>query len=205
MQPTIGICDPLPIFRGGLRSALCGASFLVEEPVDILEWAGRSDHTDTATSVVLSLTTRSEWQLLDRLHEQQPGVAVVTLLQQPTAHSYRDALARGALSAAPRAATTMHIVEVVRAALHHQCLLPEAVSRALACGGDATATNASPPSEEERSWLRELANGVSVEDLAWRLGYSRRTMYRRLRRVYRILGTNRREGALVAALRDGVI
>jgi DNA-binding NarL/FixJ family response regulator len=132
-------------------------------------------------------------------------VSVVTLLPRPTADSYRDALARGALSAAPRAAASTDIVEVVRAAVRHQSLLPASVSRALASGGELTPAGLSQLGEEERCWLRELANGVSVEDLARRLGFSRRTMYRRLSHVYRALGTNRRERALLAALRDGVI
>jgi len=205
MQPTIGICDPLPVFRGGLRNALSQASFLVDEPVDILEWARRCEDPHSELGVVLSLTTRSDWLVLDQLHEQQAEVAVVTLLHQPTADGYRDALARGALSAAPRAGAITDIVEVVRAAVQRQTLLPASVSRALASGRPAATASTSPLGEEERSWLRELASGVSVEDLAWRLGYSRRTMYRRLSNVYRRLGASRREGALLTAVREGVI
>ena len=57
---------------------------------------------------------------------------IVTLLEQPSDASYREALTRGALSAAPRGAACEHIVDVVRAAVEGRTLLPAKVSRALA-------------------------------------------------------------------------
>jgi DNA-binding NarL/FixJ family response regulator len=215
MDTTVGISDSLPMFRGGLRAVLARASFVVDEPVDIVAWAvgGRSGRGDTGhdgragpglRAVLLTLEIHRDWSVLDELHDRRPDMAVVTLLSQPDYDAYRDALARGALSAAPRSASGSHIVAVVKAAADGRSLLPATVLTALA----SSARNGRGPGalgDEERRWLLTLADGTSVEDLAWRSGYSRRTMYRRLRQLYRHLGADRREGALVAAARAGII
>lgn len=209
MLATVGIWDPLPVFRRGLRSALTQVFFTVAEPADIVAWArahparnntGRREQW----AVLLSLTHQSDWNVLDRLIDHGADAPVVTLLQTTSAEAYRDVLRRGALSAAPRSASSDQIVAVVRAAVGGRSLLPGMVSRALA-NGPGRADVDQRVSNEEQRWLRVLAEGASVEELAWRFGYSRRTMYRRLNQVYRRLGTDRREGAIVAALRAGVI
>ena len=88
--------------------------------------------------------------------------------------------------------------------MNGRALLPASVLTALATRetGEQVARLLN---EEERRWLVELANGASVDALAWRSGYSRRTMYRRLNHLYRRLGADRRERALVAAARAGLI
>jgi DNA-binding NarL/FixJ family response regulator len=205
MQATVCISDPLPVFRGGLRAALTRASFVVDEPADIVEWTvwRAAGAAAQRLAVLMSLATNDDWCVLDRLHDLSTDLAVVTLLPKPSHDSYRVALARGALSAAPRSAACDDIVAVVRAAVEGRSLLPGTVSTALAL--NRPAPDGMVLNEEERHWLRTLAEGASVEDLAWRFGYSRRTMYRRLNNVYRRLGTDRREGALLAAVRTHLI
>jgi DNA-binding NarL/FixJ family response regulator len=210
---TVGISDPLPVFRSGLREALARGSFVVKEPVDVVAWAaardpgpgdGRMRPEDGAgrRAVLLSLTARRDWTVLDDLHDRCPDVVVVTLLAEPRTEAYRDAIARGALTAAPRASTSTHLLAVVRAAVAGRSLLPAAVLVSLA----APALDASVGlNDEERRWLVELANGTRIDDLACRTGYSRRTMYRRLGGVYRRLGADGRERALLAATRAGII
>lgn len=204
MIGTVGISDPLPVFRGGLRAALTQASFVVCEPADIVGWtrlpqANQGDRR----AVLLSLATQTDWVILDRVHDGQSEIAVVALLQQPSNAGYRNALARGALSAAPRGATCEHIVNVVRAAVEGCALLPATVAHAMA--DSISAASAEGLKEEERRWLRALGDGASVEDLAWEFGYSRRTMYRRLSAIYRRLGADRRDAALLTAARIGLI
>ncbi len=49
----------------------------------------------------------------------------------------------------------------------------------------------------ELAWLRFLASEETVADLAKRIGYSEREMYRRLRRLYSRVGASGRMGALL--------
>lgn len=215
MDALVGIREPLPLFREGLRAEFTRASWVVHEPRDIVAWAmdGGSrcipatenvDSSRRRRAVLLSLALKLDWSVLDELHDRCPDVAVVALLSQTYLDDYRDAIARGAMSAAPRSSTGRHIVAVVSAAFDGRALLPAPVLTAIATqetGGHA----AQLLNEEERRWLVELANGESVDALAWRSGYSRRTMYRRLNHLYRRLGADRRERALVAAARAGLI
>jgi DNA-binding NarL/FixJ family response regulator len=212
----VGIREPLPIFRDGLRAEFTRASWIVQEPRDIVAWAeaaaprhpkvGDDDvgGDGQGRAVLLSLSMARDWSVLDQLHDRCPGVIVVTLLSQPCADRYLDAFARGAMSAAPRSATGRHIVAVVKAAIDGQALLPAKVMKALT-SHDEGSHDPGLLKDEERRWLADLANGESVDALAWRSGYSRRTMYRRLNQIYRRLGADRRESALVAAARSGLI
>ena len=54
-------------------------------------------------------------------------------------------------------------------------------------------------------WLRALAAGATVHQLAERIGYSEREMYRLLRAVYDRLGVPNRTQALVWATRQGIL
>ncbi len=215
MAAHVGIRESLPIFRDGLRAEFTRASWIVQEPRDIVAWAGAGatahrqaagddDGSHPGRAVLLSLSTDRDWSVLDQLHDRCPGVIVVTLLSQPRSDRYLDAIARGAMSAAPRSATGRHIVAVVRAAIDGQALLPATVVKALT-SHDEGSHDPRLLKDEERRWLTDLANGESVDALAWRNGYSRRTMYRRLSQIYRRLGADRRESALVAAARSGLI
>ena len=202
MGTRIGVSDPLPVFRTGLRLALIQAAFTVDEPDDVVAWAD----ADGSRSVLMSVASRSDWSVLDCLHERRPEAVVVALLHEPVRERYCEALARGAVSVLPRAATITEIVEVMRAAVEGRSLLPAEVLSDLARRHSRSPSErTSILSDEERGWMRGLAEGASVEDLAWRFGYSRRTMYRRLRVVYRRLGASRRDQALVAAIRRGMI
>jgi DNA-binding NarL/FixJ family response regulator len=60
-------------------------------------------------------------------------------------------------------------------------------------------------SDGEVEWLRALAGGQSVDELAWTSGYSSRTMYRRLSVVYRRLGARQRTAALLKAADMGLL
>lgn len=64
-------------------------------------------------------------------------------------------------------------------------------------------TSLPAPGFEEVQILRALAAGEKVVDLAVRLGYSQRTVYRRLSRVWRELGVSSTVEGIAAATRAG--
>jgi DNA-binding NarL/FixJ family response regulator len=104
-------------------------------------------------------------------------------------------------SAVARDAALDRIVEVVGAALDRRTVLPTDVARSLARGGQ----DDEGIEEEQAGWLRALARGATVEDLAESVGYSERAMYRQLRQLYERLGASNRTEALLQALRRGLI
>jgi DNA-binding NarL/FixJ family response regulator len=195
VEYRIAVCDPLPVFRSGLEAALMSASFVVEDPPDVVAWV--SDRT----CVLLSIDQPANVGLLDRLRSSSCKPIVVALLDDASPERFRSALKGGATAAIARNSPGADVVNVMLAALERQVLLPADVVVPLFDGprikGDF--------SDEEHEWLRMLAAGTSPDEIAWRSGYSRRTMYRRLQTVYRRLGAVRRTQALLEAKRRGLI
>lgn len=60
-------------------------------------------------------------------------------------------------------------------------------------------------SEAERLWLRHLARGITIAELAPIAGYSERSLYRQLNALYHRLGVHDRHGAIAEARRRGAL
>jgi len=196
----LGVCDDLPAYRTGLRTSFATAEFLVEEPEDPVEWAARPGDR----ALLLTVDREPSWEVLSSVCRARASLVVVALLADPSCRRYRDALALGARSAVARKAEPVHVVEVLRAAVRSEAVLPVEVVGALVAGGSGGSL-ASEVLDEEAVWLQELACGVDVDELAWRHGFSRRTMYRRLGALYRRMGVSRRTEALVRATQLGLL
>jgi DNA-binding NarL/FixJ family response regulator len=149
---------------------------------------------------VLSCSTREEARRAALLRDRAGDVVAVALLGDGSATGYREVLETGVDSAVARTASVERIVEVVEAALHHRTVLPTEVARGLACRQPDRAVD-----DVQAGWLRALAHGATVEELADSAGYSERAMYRQLRRLYDALGADNRTDALLQALRRGLI
>jgi DNA-binding NarL/FixJ family response regulator len=198
VEGQVGIADPLPAYRFGVRAVLEGAGFPTAEPADVASWA----RGGASRLALLGVVSSDGWSLLDAVAVSAPGAPIVALLDRPSTDDYRRALGAGATAALPRDAAPDQIVEVVRAASGHHTLLPAAVAASLARPADVAVLVLDA---EQSRWLRELASGLTVEELAWKEGYSTRTMYRRLQLTYRRLGADDRTRALIRAYELGLI
>lgn len=69
----------------------------------------------------------------------------------------------------------------------------------------ATSLGAHGLSVEDVELLNEISSGSRILDIADRLGYAERTIYRRLDAIYERLGVGSRQQALVKAVRMGII
>lgn len=204
MRNTIGIRDPVPMFCAGVSATLSSAGLRPEIPDDVSRWISDGN----GHNLLLSVVNDDDWQLLRHVSSLRPDVIAIALLDDPTPADYARALRQGARSAASRDATADEIVDITRAALEERVILPFPVVRSLEAGNHQTAGAGGRHgalTQEESEWLREMAHGASVDDIAWRFGYSRRTMYRRLQSVYHRLGTARRDQALLEATRRAII
>ena len=188
----VGVHDPLPAFRLGMAAALSDAGY---EPV-LVGTPELRPPTATLRRLLLSLTDAAAWDTLRAVRAAAPQVGVVALLEPATNDGYRDALRFGAVSVLPRAAPPLAIVAALRAADAQGSLVPTSVLVAL-----VTQEPDGRPllGEAEVRWLRALSRGLNVQQLAWREGWSQRSMYRRLSDVYRKLGVRTRGQALVRA------
>jgi DNA-binding NarL/FixJ family response regulator len=183
------VVDPLPMFRQGAEAVLSAAGHVVDVQDDVLAWA-RHRHDGV---VLLSLLTDDDWELLTRLRRE---VAVVALLDGEQAAVGVRAVWAGATAVLPRDAPAAALLRTVEATADGQAVLPVAVVAALASGPSASRV---PLAAEKLQWLRELAGGTTVAQVADAAGYSEREMFRLLKALYREMGVGNRMQALLLA------
>jgi DNA-binding NarL/FixJ family response regulator len=191
--------DPLPLFCIGLLALLAAAGFDSEVPEDLLSWV-----CDDGTKLLLmTLATPEDWELLTALKPGRSDLAVVAVLAYPNLMSHVRAVNAGAVTAIPRCAAPSLVQRAFEAAVDGRSLLPVEVVRAIAAGVPNGELGSTSPSEEEINWLRRLARGLSVADLAEHAGYSERTMFRLLRALYAKVQAPNRTVALIRARDEG--
>jgi DNA-binding NarL/FixJ family response regulator len=57
----------------------------------------------------------------------------------------------------------------------------------------------------QQTWLRRLASGMTIQELARQVGFSERETYRRLRQIYSAMGVRGRTEALILASASGLL
>jgi DNA-binding NarL/FixJ family response regulator len=197
MGARVAISDPLPAFCRGVAAILREAGLEVEAPSDLLAWAA----DDEVKVLFLSVLTPRDWSLLEQLTERDPDALVVAMLEDPSVPSYVRALTTGAVTALPRDASPPVIREAYEAIITGRSPLPTAVLRALV--RRPPENEADRPSPREREWLRDLAGGMTVNQLAAKAGYSERMMFRLLRDLYSRFGASTKVEALMLARENG--
>lgn len=146
---------------------------------------------------LLRLTAEEDWRQLELL-TQHNGAVVLALLPNPRPSLYRRAFLAGASAVAAAGDSPAHIARVLHAAMFEYALVPLAALR------EPRAPRA-VLSERDKVLLRGLADGLTTEQLADRVGCSERTVYRRLRRVCNNLQVRSRSEAVSVAIRLGLL
>jgi DNA-binding NarL/FixJ family response regulator len=198
MPVCIAVSDPLPMYRQGILATLGEAGFGVEKPEDLIDWVRQ----EPRRVVMLTLGTAADWALLARLQRESPDVVVVAVLTDASVQSHLRAIVAGALAAVPRDAAPEAIKRVFEDAVRGVSALPVEVVTALAAPHERS-EHVQEPSQSELAWLRDLADGSTVAQLAERSGYSERAMFRLLRELYGRLEVRNRTEALMLAQRRG--
>ncbi|AQZ63306.1 two component transcriptional regulator, LuxR family [[Actinomadura] parvosata subsp. kistnae] len=199
MVVHVAVVDPLPMYRQGVASVLSAAGHAVDTPADVLAWVRHGPHR----VVLLTLESEQDWDLLRRLRDADGTHAVIALVGEDSAVLGVRAVRTGARSVLPRGVTPGTLRRTVEATLDGQAVLPADVAAALASGAHSTGEGAAAPEPQQLSWLRQLADGVTVAQLARRAGYSERAMFRLLQELYRDMGVRTRIQAIVRAQEEG--
>ncbi len=191
MAVRVAVVDPLPMFRQGVVAVLSAAGYAVDTPSDVVRWAARR----SSSCVVLSIGTDLGWILLESL-SAEPSAAAIALLDDMSAAAGARAVRAGARSVLPRSVTAGILRRTVEATVDGQSVLPAEVTAFLAA---AERPDTRINFADRVMWLRHLAAGGTVAELADRLGYSERAMYRLLRTLYRDMGVHTRIEAVLRA------
>lgn len=198
MPVRIAVSDPLPAYRRGLLVTLSEAGFDPEAPTDLLDWVRQ----EPRTVVLLTLETAADWSLLAQLRQERTDVVVIAVLSDASLTAYVRAVAAGAVTVLPRDAAVDLVKHIFDEALRGFSVLPVDVVQALAARYQ-TVGDGPELDSKELGWLRELADGATVAQVAERSGYSERAMFRLLRGLYRRLEVKNRTEALMVAQRRG--
>lgn len=192
----IAVVDPLPLFRHGVATVLEAAGHTVDTPADVVTWVRRG----AGTLVLLTVGSDDDWELLGKVCETAPGGVVIALLDNASSAIGARAVRTGARSVLPRGATAMVLSRTVEATISGQAVMPAPVAAALAAGAQGSGQHVTI---DEMSWLRRLAAGSTVAELAEQAGYSERAMFRLLQELYRKMGVNTRLQAIMRAKETG--
>lgn len=200
MAVQVAVVDPLPLFRDGAVAALTADGYVVQTPGDVVAWAGQV----RGAVVLLTVQAEADWGVLARLGETGSAVnPLVVLLGEESAAAGVRAVRAGARSVLDRQVSAEVLRRTVSATIDGQAVLPAAVAAMLVSGSGTDADPARVLSAEKLSWLRALAAGSTVAQLARQAGYSERAMFRLLRSLYRDMGVGGRVQALMSAQEQG--
>jgi DNA-binding NarL/FixJ family response regulator len=198
MRIRVAVADPVPLFRVGVMAILREAGFQSEVPDDLLEWS----HQAQSLAVMLTLQSAEDWKTLREMRRVSPELIVVAFLVDDDVPTWVRAITTGAATVLARDAPAGFVRSVFQEAVQGRCVLPVEVVRALVAER-ATPAEPASVSEQEIAWLRELANGSTVAQVAAGAGYSERAMFRLLRGLYARMDVSSRTEALIKANREG--
>lgn len=184
------------MFRTGLVTVLEASGHEVDAPAEVVGWVRHQ----TGSVVLLTLRSARDWKLLERVCAVDRGQAVIALLEDESPVVGARAVRFGARSVLPRDVDVTTLLRTVDATIGGQAVMPISVAETLA--GDPRDVERAP-STEQLSWLRQLAGGMTVAQLADQAGYSERAMFRLLQGLYRQLGVKTRLQAIMHAKEAG--
>ena len=196
----VAVCDRATSYRRGLGAVLTAAGYVTVDLDDV----GTQPLASGVAALLLTIREARDWDLLRKVSGVDADLKVVALLVDPTPDRHAEALRRGAHGAVGWEAPPEAIVSILSAALDGLTVLPTAVAQAISSSG--------PPlhdpgwmTPEEVEWLKLLAKGVTVQELAAKAGFSERAQYRLLHGLYGKMRVANRTEAILQASRWGLL
>ena len=190
-----------PTWRRGVSAALADAGYGVAE----FERPGQWKPGRGGRAAVFAITAPSALIEMREFVEQFPNVPVVAVLAELTIGAFAEAVRSGAMAAVDDDEPLDSFATVLEAALLGRSAVPETVVRGMAARIPSVPDPAQWVTDEEAVWLRDLAGGKTVADIAETFGYSEREMFRTLRDTYTRIGARNRTEAIIWATRHGVL
>ncbi len=190
----VAVVETAGAYRRGLANALAEAGYEAVEPQDLASWANE-------TAALAALIGGPADDLDRTIAVVAPAVTVVALVAIDDPEAWWRAMVAGASAVADRDERPEAIVTVLGHAMEASVLMPSSAVRWLMDRAAIPTATTAQVSREEAEWLRFLADGRTVADLADEVGFSERTMFRRLYEIYGRIGARNRIEAVVAAQR----
>ncbi len=196
----VAVVNAPPVYGLGLIQALSTRSVQICDVTNVVQWA----RTAGACGVLCAVYDKPDLDVVVDLSDSAPDAVVVTLVPTLSAAVIRECLRAGAQGSVPFDAEPVDVVFALTAAMNEKTVLPTDVAQELAKHA-VTLQPQRELSERDGDWLRRLARGDTVAELAQSADYSTREMFRLLANLYGRMGVRHRTEALITAAHWGVL
>lgn len=184
------------IWEKGMYSLLDEAGFNVVKA---------SDGEAYADCGVVEASGVGGFELLGNVAEAYPNLVLVAVVPELDLSVAAMALAAGAHTAVADSSSVTEVRSAIEAAVANHTLLPRDLARSMAHHVPQPEDLSEWIGDAETAWLRMMASGYTVTDLAAEVGYSERAMFRHLKVLYHRLGVQNRTEALLWAKQRGLL
>lgn len=184
----------------GLAQALDASGYVVETTESPRAWA----RSHPGEAMLVGVREDADVDLLTDLAATAPSVVLVALLDPPSPQRLDLCFAAGARACAYMDWSGEDVALALDAGRKGLALLPASMARDLTVTKNKR-NHARDLTISQQSWLRRLAAGITVHDLAEQVGFSERETYRRLREIYEKMGVRGRMEALIVASASGLL
>lgn len=188
---TVAVIDRIWVSRRGLVAILAEAGFNVRESDDGGIALGSEQAVEDSDVAVVVCHDWTERDGVRELAVMRPGLPVLALAAHCSCDRLLDAYRSGAKSVLGLHSDPRQVVAAVAATAAGVHVAPWELLR-----GIAESERDSFITEAELTWLRELRDGRTVATLAAVVGYSERSMYRKLQALYTRMGVACRAEAI---------
>jgi DNA-binding NarL/FixJ family response regulator len=200
MNVPVAVLTPFPAVKRGLASMLADTTFAPEEPDDPIAWVAAAGHR----VVLVAVARVRDVGLVIDLRQAEKDLVVVALLPEISPKIFREAILAGACAVAGWDTSSEELVALLTAGLESRSILPTHLLQELATVTEND-SKVVELDQEQVEWLRALAKGMTVNQLAESISYSEREVYRLLRALYDRLGVCNRTEALIWAVQQGIV
>jgi DNA-binding NarL/FixJ family response regulator len=157
------------------------------------------------SAIVVGIDDVTGLDAIREFSEEHPHIPIIAVMPEVSLTSFAQAIREGASAVVDEDHPTGAIVSALASALEETTAVPRHLLRAMAHLVPEVEDLGSWLNPDETAWLRAMAGGVTVAELAQEVGYSERAMFRNLKNLYTRLGVDNRTEALLWASRHGLL
>jgi DNA-binding NarL/FixJ family response regulator len=188
-------------WRRGIAALLGEAGFEIVECPDLDDWKPGLG----GVAVVSWAAADSGFEDVSRFVDEHPHIPVVVVTPSVDLVRVAEAIRSGAAGVVDEADDLGAMTAAVAAAIDGRICLPRPLVSSMAARIPSTPDPSAWLGEVECDWLRALAEGTTVAELAERIGYSEREMFRMLGTLYEKIGARNRTESIIWATRHGLL
>lgn len=190
-----------PSWRRGMGSILEEGGFAVVAYESLSDWT-----PGAGGAAILTHTEEEEIERSIRNHvANYPHIPILAVMREPGLAAVAHLIRLGSAAVLDDGDDECVFPQVVDETLNGRSSMSLHMVRSMAEHVPRHYDTASWINDQERDWLRWMALGETVAEIAERVGYSERAMFRLLRKLYVRIGVTNRTEALLWASRNGVL